>query len=401
MSVIVSELDGTATAALPVEIVERKGLGHPDTICDALAEEVSRAFSRFCRQRFGFVLHHNVDKVLLRGGVAAPAFGSGEVKEPIEIYLAGRATREYRGIDIPIDEIALDACKSWLSENIHALKVADHVRLHCLIRPGSPDLVELFERQRGSADSILANDTSIGVGYAPLSPLEIAVIAAEKGIRATLVPACGEDIKVMAVRTGEQASLTVACALVGRHLEDMDAYLAARGSVANRVRTAVDGILGSEVAVEVNAADDPGSGSVYLTVTGTSAEGGDDGQTGRGNRANGLITPARPMTIESLAGKNPITHTGKLYNVVATQIAHSLVSRLANVLEAHVVLVSRIGSPVEIPDIMHIRLRTDGRPVGELEIPALEIAHDRLARIGLIWEQLLLRNLATEGIAGT
>lgn len=401
MSIIVSELDGTATAALPVEIVERKGLGHPDTICDALAEEVSRALSRFYRQRFGFILHHNVDKVLLRGGVAAPAFGGGEVREPIEIYLAGRATREYRGVDIPIDEIAINACKSWLSENLHALTVADHVHLHCLIRPGSSDLVELFERQRGLNASILANDTSIGVGYAPLTPLETAVLAAEKGIRAPLVSAFGEDIKVMAVRTDEQTSLTVACALVGRYLQDMDAYLAAKGSVADRVRTAVGSILGSEVIVEVNAADDPESGSVYLTVTGTSAEGGDDGQTGRGNRANGLITPARPMTIESLAGKNPITHTGKIYNVVATQIAQSLVSQLQDVLESHVVLVSRIGSPVEAPDIMHVRLRTDGRPVGELETPVLEIARDHLARIGLLWEQLLLRNLAAEGIAST
>jgi S-adenosylmethionine synthetase len=28
------------------EAVERKGLGHPDTICDALAESFSRALSR-------------------------------------------------------------------------------------------------------------------------------------------------------------------------------------------------------------------------------------------------------------------------------------------------------------------------------------------------------------------
>ena len=59
---VVSELDGIAPAAQPVEIVERKGLGHPDTLCDALAEEVSLALSRFYRERFGFVLHHNVDK---------------------------------------------------------------------------------------------------------------------------------------------------------------------------------------------------------------------------------------------------------------------------------------------------------------------------------------------------
>ena len=75
-----------------VEIVERKGLGHPDTICDALAENLSLALSRFYLERFGAILHHNVDKGLLCGGAARPAFGGGEVTEPIEIYLAGRAT---------------------------------------------------------------------------------------------------------------------------------------------------------------------------------------------------------------------------------------------------------------------------------------------------------------------
>ena len=72
--------------------VERKGLGHPDTICDAVSEAASLALSRAYLERCGRVLHHNVDKVLLRGGTARPAFGGGEVLEAIEIYIAGRAT---------------------------------------------------------------------------------------------------------------------------------------------------------------------------------------------------------------------------------------------------------------------------------------------------------------------
>lgn len=192
MNIIVSELDGTAITALPVEIVERKGQGHPDTICDALAEEVSRALSRVYLQRVGFILHHNVDKVLLRGGASASAFAGGKVIEPIEIYLAGRATREYRGVTIPVEEIALDACKSWLSGNLHALNVVEHVRLHRLPRSGSADLVELFERQRRANAPLLANDSSIGVGYAPLSPLETAVIAAEKASVGRWFPHAGK-----------------------------------------------------------------------------------------------------------------------------------------------------------------------------------------------------------------
>ena len=397
MSILVSELDGSPAAALPVEIVERKGLGHPDTLCDALAEEVSLALSRFYLERFGFVLHHNVDKVLLRGGAARPAFAGGEVDEPIELYLAGRATREYGGGKIPVDELAVGACRSWLSANLHALDAERHVRVHCLVRPGSSDLVELFERQRRAGAPRLANDTSIGVGFAPLTPLEGAVLAAERSLRESAAPERGEDVKVMGVRVGARSALTVACAFVGGHLRDLDAYLAARARAAENVRAAATAILNVEPAVEVNTADDPAAGSVYLTITGTSAEAGDDGQTGRGNRANGLITPARPMTIESIAGKNPITHVGKLYNVAATRIAEALVSGIEGAREAHVLLVSRIGAPIEEPQVVHVRLRaeTPGR-VAELAPRAKEITRHHLAEIGSLWERLLSHNLATD-----
>src|SRR3990167_9576964 len=174
-----SQLDGSPAAAQPVEVLERKGLGHPDTLCDALAEEVSLALSRFYRERFGFVLHHNVDKVLLRGGAARPAFAGGEVDEPIDLYLAGSATRGEGGVKTPGEDLAVGACRSWLSANLHALDAERHVRVHCLVRPGSGDLVELFERQRRGGAPRLANDPSIGVGFAPLTPLEGAVLAAE------------------------------------------------------------------------------------------------------------------------------------------------------------------------------------------------------------------------------
>jgi S-adenosylmethionine synthetase len=77
-----------------VEVVERKGLGHPDTICDALAEALSLSLCREYQQRFGAILHHNVDKALLCGGSAVPSFGGGTVTRPIDIYLAGRASAQ-------------------------------------------------------------------------------------------------------------------------------------------------------------------------------------------------------------------------------------------------------------------------------------------------------------------
>ena len=71
-------------------------------------------------------------------------------------------------------ELIVEGSREWLRENLRGLDPERHVRFHCLIRPGSSDLVELFLRQRAQG-VWLANDTSCGVGYAPLSELETVV----------------------------------------------------------------------------------------------------------------------------------------------------------------------------------------------------------------------------------
>src|SRR4029079_18050022 len=110
--------------------------------------------------------------------------------------------------------------RAWLGGNLHALDPARHVKVVSMIRAGSPDLRALFSRERTGAP--LANDTSIGVGYAPLSELERIVLAVERRLNDAetrrVAPDVGEDIKVMGVRHGDRIALTVSCALVGRHV---------------------------------------------------------------------------------------------------------------------------------------------------------------------------------------
>ena len=201
-------MDAFVLSLLPLadgqlEVVERKGLGHPDTICDALAEMLSRALCREYLKKFGVILHHNVDKALLCGGRAAPALGGGTVLAPIQIYLGGRAVSEISGDLVPIEEIAVETARTWLKANLHALDPVQHVQIHPRIQPGSFDLQRLFSSgaSRGIA---LANDSSIGVGHAPLSSLERLVLAIERQIndrdRVAQNPAWGEDIKVMGLR---------------------------------------------------------------------------------------------------------------------------------------------------------------------------------------------------------
>lgn len=379
---VLSDLEGADRA---VELVERKGLGHPDTICDALAEDLSRNLCRTYRERFGEILHHNVDKALLCGGRAAPAFGGGSVLSPICIYLAGRATAKLNSDSIDIEEIAIEGSRSWLRANLHALDADRDVRFHVLVEPGSQDLRHLFTR-RHQLHLALANDTSIGVGHAPLTPLEHLVLSAERQIngrdRARDHPAWGEDMKILALRSGDMVHLTVACAMIGRYLNHMDDYLAEKGAIEKAVLDLAMREGFSACEVSANAADHPSTGNIYLTVTGTSAEAGDDGQVGRGNRVNGLITPCRRMSLEAAAGKNPVTHVGKIYNVLANQLAQALVSEIPEVTAAECLLASRIGRPLASPAILQVKIATqDNHPVENLRRRVEEIAASCLSRV--------------------
>lgn len=376
-----------------VEVVERKGLGHPDTICDALAETLSRNLCREYRERFGEILHYNVDKALLCGGRAAPAFGGGVVLGPITIYLAGRATTEVGSEFVPIKEIAVEGSIAWLRANFHALDPQRHVHIDAVVQPGSQDLQELFSRRNERRVS-LANDTSIGVGYAPLSALERLVLAVEREINARdrdrEHPGWGEDIKVMGVRRGDEVDLTIACAMIGGYLAHIDDYLAEKVAMERVVHGLASQHGFPRCEVSVNAADDLAAGITFLTVTGTSAEAGDDGQVGRGNRANGLITPCRPMSLEAAAGKNPATHVGKIYNVVARDIAETLVATLPEIAAAQCLMVSQIGSPVTKPAMIEIKLATrDGFPVARVESRVAEIVVDCLTSVPTLVEEFI------------
>jgi S-adenosylmethionine synthetase len=377
----------------PVEIVERKGLGHPDTICDALAEQLSLALSRFYLDHAGAILHHNVDKALLVGGRSEPRYGGGRVLEPMRIFLAGRAVLEHGGVATPVAELAERVTRRWLADHLHALDPDRHAVVSALVRPGSGELVSLFDQQ-AQPRAPLANDTSCGVGYAPLSEVERLALAVERALNAdetrAAAPALGEDVKVMAVRRGEAVELTIACAMIDGALEDLADYTKAKRRAAEIALEAARRVTTLTVSAEVNAADDPASGSVYLTVTGTSAECGDDGQAGRGNRVNGLITPGRAMTIESVAGKNPVTHVGKLYNLAAGLAAERLVAELPGVRGAACRLVSRIGRPIDEPQLALVELSgadPDGDP--DLAREARRILDEELARLPGLAEELV------------
>jgi S-adenosylmethionine synthetase len=159
--------------------------------------------------------------------------------------------------------------------------------------------------------------------------------------------------------------------------------------VADEARAAARALGHEAVEIEVNGADDDASGRCYLTVTGLSAEAGDDGQPGRGNRVNGLIAPRRATTLESVAGKNPVTHVGKLYNVAACLLAEELVARVPGLSEAECRLVSRIGRRVDDPPLVHVRVRGADPRDAELRARIEAIVARQVAEIPSLWRELL------------
>jgi S-adenosylmethionine synthetase len=388
-NVVVSLMDFKPVYENPVEIVERKGTGHPDTICDNLAEELSVALCKLYLEEFGFVQHHNVDKALLVGGVADPRFGGGEIITPIEIYLVGRAIKEKDGKPLPVDELAIEVAKKWLKENIPNLDPEKHVIITPKIRPGSKDLVELFERFAKKGEVPLANDTSFAVGYAPFDDLERVVYNTERYLNSKEFkkehPYLGEDIKVMGVRLGNKIRITIAAAFVDKYVENVEDYLQKKEVIARKALENAAKYTDKEIEVFVNTADNPQGGSVYITVTGTSAEAGDDGQVGRGNRPNGLITPYRPMTLEAAAGKNPVSHVGKIYSAVASIIAERVTKEVEEIEETYVYLVSQIGKPITKPQACDVKIRTK-RDIKGVEGLIKKIAEEEIAKIPEIWK---------------
>ncbi|MHA1727274.1 MAG: methionine adenosyltransferase [Promethearchaeota archaeon] len=376
--------------SLMPEIVERKGKGHPDSVADECAESISRELSKYYIEKFGHVLHHNVDKFALIGGVADPKFGGGEIIEPQRLFAIGRATDqvliEGKLVRIPVGPIASKTSREVIKRTFRNLDTEKHCQFEYALKPGSFDLIGVFE----SPNKIpLANDTSFGVGFAPFSDAEKITYETEILLNSDefkdKCPSSGEDIKVMTHRIDKEVHVTISCAMVSKYIPDKSTYVNAIDQIRQTaLDLAVKIIPEKNVTVEVNVADNLEKDILYLTITGTSAENGDDGVVGRGNRATGLITPSngRPQTLEAAAGKNPINHVGKIYSLMANEISEKIIKETSgDAVEVFVRLLSQIGHPINKPWL------------GDIEIiPAENVNFENLRKKALEITQNMLDN---------
>jgi S-adenosylmethionine synthetase len=396
----VEQAPGQAVEDQVVEIVERKGLGHPDSICDGVAEHVSRALAKAYIDTVGKVLHFNTDETQLVAGDSAPAYGGGAVVDPMYLLVVGRATKRFVAADgteyiIPAESIALEAAREYLRERFEHLDLETDVIVDVKLGEGSGDLVTVFGEDGGQIPK--ANDTSFGVGHAPLSETEQIVINTELRLHDELEERwVGTDIKVMGKRETDRITVTVAVAMVDAYLPDQAAYERAVATVREFVTALAAEYTDRSVDVFVNTADDYERGAVYLTTTGTSAEQGDDGSVGRGNRANGLITPNRSMSMEASSGKNPVNHIGKIYNLLSTRIARAIWAEVEGVREVRIRLLSQIGHPIDEPHVADASVITEEGVSLATIAPSIEAIVDReLANVTSVTRDVINGELST------
>ncbi|KQC04302.1 MAG: S-adenosylmethionine synthetase [Methanoculleus sp. SDB] len=381
-----------------IELVERKGIGHPDSLADGIAESISRALSSAYIEECGAVLHHNTDQGEIVAGESLPKFGGGRVTRPVYVLLTGRASKDVNGRIIPTDAIAVRAARNYLRSTLTYLDLEQDVIVDCRMGRGSSDLQGVF-RAGGSNPIPHANDTSFGVGHAPFSELETITREVSDYIDTVIRPRnpiIGTDIKIMGLRDQDRITLTLCTAMIDRFCAGLDDYITAVEMMQDEVAVQARKYTDREISVAVNTGDDYGTGNLFLTVTGTSAEMGDDGSVGRGNRANGLITPNRPMSMEATSGKNPINHIGKIYNLLATEMAQHCVARVEGIEEMYVRLLSQIGKPIDHPLVAGVQyIPLPGADTTAISRDVEAIINDELANITTITERVIKGELKT------
>jgi len=338
-----------------LEIVERKGLGHPDSICDAIMDQISVKLSKAYLDKFGVIMHHNADKSLLVAGDVETRFGGGSVREPMLLIIGDRATFKVEETTIPVKELALQTAKEWFRKNLRFVNPEDHVKYQVELKPGSPELTDIFKRK---GKILGANDTSAAVGYAPMTKTETIVLKTERYVNSkdfkNKFQESGEDVKVMGLRKNNNLRLTISMAFVDRFVQSEREYFKKKVEILEEIdRFVKENTDFDKVTVKLNTLDVEGRGidGVYLTVLGTSADSADSGQVGRGNRVNGVMPLNRPVCSEAAAGKNPVSHVGKIYNLLTHRIAEQVYEQVSGVEEVYIWLLSQIGKPIDQPAI--------------------------------------------------
>jgi S-adenosylmethionine synthetase len=386
----------------PFEAVERKGVGHPDTLCDAIAELASQEYSAAVHEQTGRLPHHYFDKVMLMGGAVRMGFGYGEIVQPYRVQFAGKVTREAGSEKFPVTDIARNAARTVLVDVLHEnfdpdkdLVVLDELRDYqgpSKRRPRyQPENVESMPVM--DQPGRVSNDVNICTGFAPFSRTERAVLATEGHLNSKAYkerhPYTGMDIKVAGVRMGKEIKLTVNMPFISTEVSSMDEYRELTEHLKAELRSFYQDSGFEDVNLDFNPQDV--SGLPYLSVSGSVADTGDVGVVGRGNRANGLITPQRPMSIEAVSGKSPIDNTGKMYGIEANRLSEEIFDQTG--LWNNATIVTFRDRPLGDP--ANVLIGLDGHVSPENEAHIRDIVERRMANVPNMTSEFILRGIVS------
>lgn len=383
---------GIPTFRKQFEIVERKGIGHPDTICDLVMDKVSIELSKLYIKETGVIQHHNMDKTMLVAGQTENKFGGGKVIKPIKFILGDRVTFLSDEHSVSIGDFIITTAKSWLENNLRNVE-EEHTEFQLEIGASSKELQSIFQNQK----TFVSNDTSALVGYAPFTKTESTVLEVEQYINSNKFknefPAAGEDVKIMGFRNGDWLDLTIAIAFVDRYVESVDDYFRKKHQMLETINEFAHKKTDLKIHSAINCLDDKNKGmnGIYLTVLGTSADSADSGEVGRGNKANQVISVSRPAGAEAIAGKNPISHIGKIYNAMSFMLADKIYKKVSDLDEVFVWMYNIIGRPVNDPKAVVIQpiTKNNSELDNSQKNSIKEIVSDDLSKMDQFYKKLL------------
>lgn len=315
-----------------IEIIERKGLGHPDTLADKLAEECSRVYSNYCIERFGCVLHHNFDKLYIGAGCFRYENGAVNMYQPVKVYLNGRASNVMNVEKIDIDGLLKPVIKKYLASVLprldveHELEInincTQNTKVHNWFTPESindiPDAIKVF-----------ANDTSLCVSHYPFTLCEQIAFYAEqffwkynKNYASPKYDDIGQDIKVMVSRIKQDVTLTICLPVYPDKFNSNEEYITILKKYEKLMATYIKKIPDIDrynLKIEINKMAN-GDYLFYSLCKGSCIECGEEGIVGRGNNSQGIIPAFRPHTMEAPCGKNERYHTGRVLSFLAGRV---------------------------------------------------------------------------------
>jgi len=317
----------------PFELVERKGIGHPDTLVDGIAEAISIEYSKYCLNHFGAVLHHNLDKISIIGGLVDLDFGKGIMTKPAKLILNGRMSVKFGDIDIDIRKLQTDVAKNYIKRVLPHMDTENWIEYNYFTNsyshnphwyyPRSVDDLPDFKRP-------YANDTSTCAGYWPLSITENLSLALEGSFYDELgLPTyeyIGQDIKVMSIRRGKEITATLCIPFISTKTPSVEFYKSQLKVINEKLTDIANQLVPDNYTVKVftNTVDNDDRGSYYTLLTGSCLEAGEEGVVGRGNRSRGTISSTRPYSMEASNGKNPVYFVGKVHTVIADALAEEI-----------------------------------------------------------------------------